>query len=181
MEISVLRRHVVSSYVAAAMLAGCGGNAMSGAEQRMPSVNSDSGSSTSPIQHVVLIVQENRTFNDFFATFPGGDGTTTGKAEKVNESGCHVRKMTIKLKESNLVILNDLNHGYQAFHIALDGGKLDGFDQINFQAGNPECKYPYQYTNPSQIQPYWSMAKQYALAEHMFTTQGSSSFVAHKI
>lgn len=166
--------------VAAAAAAGCGGNALSGAEQRAPSINSDSGSSPSPIQHVVLIVQENRTFNDFFATFPGADGTTTGKAEVVNETGCHVHQTKIKLKESNLVILSDINHTYQAFNIALDGGKFNGFDKVNFQNSKPECKFPYQYTNPSQIQPYWSMAKQYTLAEHMFTTQGSSSFVAHQ-
>ncbi|HXB82747.1 MAG TPA: hypothetical protein VNU22_05280, partial [Candidatus Acidoferrum sp.] len=30
------------------------------------------------IQHVVIIVQENRTFNDFFATYPGADATTIG-------------------------------------------------------------------------------------------------------
>src|SRR5262249_44189266 len=34
--------------------------------------------------------------------------------------------------------------------------------------------------DPSQIEPYWSMAQQYALAEHMFATHGSSSFVAHQ-
>ena len=95
--------------VAAAAAAGCGGNTLSGAEPRAPSIDSGSGSSPSPIQHVVLIVQENRTFNDFFATFPGADGTTTGKAEVVKESGCHVSKKTIKLKESNLVIPSDIN------------------------------------------------------------------------
>jgi phospholipase C len=57
---------------------------------------------------------------------------------------------------------------------------MDGFDKVVFGDKQPECTYPYQYTNPSQIQPYWDMAQQYALAEHMFTTQGSSSFVAHQ-
>jgi phospholipase C len=58
---------------------------------------------------------------------------------------------------------------------------MDGFDLVKY--GNktiPECRFPYQYTDPSQIQPYWSMAQQYALAEHMFTTQGSDSFTAHQ-
>ena len=59
-------------------------------------------------------------------------------------------------------------------------GKLDGFDSITYANGLPECTAPYQYTDPSQIQPYWAMAQQYVLAEHMFTTQGSDSFTAHQ-
>jgi len=40
-------------------------------------------SGPSPIEHIVLIVQENRTFNNLFATFPGATGAT--KAEKKNQ------------------------------------------------------------------------------------------------
>jgi phospholipase C len=138
----------------------------------------------SPIKHVVLIIQENRTFNDFFATFPGADGTTTGRAKP--NTACGVTKEeTVTLKESNLITKlkgnpQDLNHSYQGYVVARNGGAMDGFDHVTFGNGPSECTYPYQYTNPKQIQPYWTMAQQYALAEHMFTTQGSSSFTAHQ-
>ena len=48
--------------------------------------------------------------------------------------------------------------------------------------GNGPCEgsYPYQYTDPADIQPYWTLASQYTLAEHMFTTMGSDSFTAHQ-
>ncbi|HMF29626.1 MAG TPA: hypothetical protein VKE42_12680, partial [Candidatus Cybelea sp.] len=35
-------------------------------------------SGSTPISHIVLLVQENRTFNNLFATFPGGNGSTIG-------------------------------------------------------------------------------------------------------
>ncbi|HZV77536.1 MAG TPA: alkaline phosphatase family protein [Candidatus Babeliales bacterium] len=35
---------------------------------------------TTPIKHVVIVIQENRSFDDFFATFPGANGTTVGEA-----------------------------------------------------------------------------------------------------
>jgi phospholipase C len=38
----------------------------------------------------------------------------------------------------------------------------------------------YQYVNPKQIAPYWTIATQYVLADHMFQTQGSGSFTAHQ-
>lgn len=135
----------------------------------------------SPIQHVVLIIQENRSFNDFFATFPGADGATTGYA--LTNTGCSpaIYAGPVALAEMPLVLSQDLNHSYKTgYAAAYDNGNMDGFDTVPFGSGYPECSYPYQYTDPSQIQPYWSMAAQYALAEHMFTTQGSDSFTAHQ-
>ncbi len=162
------------------MLAGCGGSQVPiGARGVIP--NLESGLTRSPIQHVVIMIQENRTFNNFFATFPGADGTTTGKIEKY--APCHIdQTKMIPLKKSNLVITpQDLDHKYQGYHVAYDSGKMDAFDEVTCSGdGLPECTYPYQYTNPAQIQPYWDMAEQYTLAEHMFTTQGSSSFGAHQ-
>ncbi len=129
----------------------------------------------------MLIVQENRTFNDFFATYPGADGTTTGRIAKISNPRCHVGASgTIALAKVPLVTSHDLDHRYVGYRTARDGGKMDAFDKIPTYSGNPECLLPYVYTDPAQIRPYWDMAEQYALAEHMFPTHGSSSFVAHQ-
>ena len=60
---------------------------------------------------------------------------------------------------------------------------MDGFDLEGLGAtgsSGPACTYPYQYVDPSDITPYWDMAKQYVLADHTFQTQGSGSFTAHQ-
>ena len=60
---------------------------------------------------------------------------------------------------------------------------MDGFDTIGFGASGqngPAGTYPYRYIDPAQIAPYWTMAKQYVLADHMFQTQGSGSFTGHQ-
>ena len=133
----------------------------------------------SPIRHVVLVVQENRTFNDFFATYPGGGGTTTANVAAFPR--CHIYKAkTITLPKVHLATGRDLNHSYQGYVKARDRGAMDGFDKVSFGNGEPECRQPYQYTDPAEIQPYWVMAGQYALAARMFTTEGSSSFTAHQ-
>ncbi len=36
------------------------------------------GSPSTPIQHVIIVIQENRSFDNLFATFPNANGTTTG-------------------------------------------------------------------------------------------------------
>ncbi|HZY96871.1 MAG TPA: alkaline phosphatase family protein [Candidatus Cybelea sp.] len=186
------RRYAFVALVAAAILGACstsGSNSAisSGVPLRRAARSSGvplrqaSRTTGSPIQHVVIIIQENRSFNDFFATYPGADGTTTGQA--IAESNCSppIKPGPITLAKANLVVPMILNHSYQGFDTAWDGGKLDAFDAIPAgKGGPPECTEPYQYTDPAQIQPYWSMAQQYVLAEHMFTTQGSDSFTAHQ-
>jgi phospholipase C len=126
---------------------------------------------SSKIQHFVILIQENRSFDNFFATFPGADGTTTGTM-----SG-----KTVKLTEGNLPGL-DPWHDHGAFLIEYDHAKMDGFGNVGFDAGRsgPAGTYTYQYVNPAQIAPYWTMAKQYVLADHMFATQSSGSFTGHQ-
>src|SRR5437016_3064882 len=34
-----------------------------------------------PIKHVIFIIKENRSFDQYFGLFPGARGTTTGKAK----------------------------------------------------------------------------------------------------
>ena len=156
--------------------------------------------SSTKIKHVIIVIQENRSFDNLFATFPGADGTTTGKAEAMPASiatSCPVpitEATTIPLTEVDLQgngfpssygypPNQDLNHIYSGFQLDRDKGKMDGFDLEGGGArgsGTPACTYPYQYVNPKAIAPYWDMAQQYVLADHTFQTQGSGSFTAHQ-
>ena len=42
----------------------------------------------SPIKHVIFIVKENRTFNNYFATYPGAVGSTTGGTLTCTDGVC---------------------------------------------------------------------------------------------
>jgi phospholipase C len=180
--IAAVRKSIVLFTIGA--FAGCGGNGVPSSAPPLsaPDARPATTSSKSPIQHVVLIVQENRSFNDFFATFTGADGTTTGQGEANPNCNPTIPAGPIPLTEMPLALAKDMNHSWKTgYSVAYDGGKMDGFDMILFGGdGEPECTYPYQYTDPSDIAPYWSLAKQYTLAEHMFTTNGSDSFTAHQ-
>lgn len=160
--------------VFAAVLCGCGGG-MSGAIPPSSSQHDGSGPSGSKISHIILMIQENRSFNDFFATFPNAIGTTVGK---MRVSG---KTMPVNLTKENLYTNKTLNHVYAAYLTAYRDGHMDAFNQIRFMTnGQQEGTQPYQYVDPNQIQPYWTLASEYALADEMFQTQGSASFVAHQ-
>jgi phospholipase C len=130
-------------------------------------------STSKKIQHIVIIIQENRSFDNLFAKFPGADGATQGML--------HTGQMFTLVKAP--LVGKELNHMHSGFLTEYDGGKMDGFDEIGFGSSGqdgPAGKYPYRYVDPFDIQPYWAMAENYALADHMFQTQGSSSFTAHQ-
>jgi phospholipase C len=123
------------------------------------------------IEHVVVVIHENRSFDNLFATFPGADGATAGKMSN---------GQTVKLKKSNLEYPYDLAHSWQSYIDDYDGGKMDGFDLEGGGDGHEAGMAPYQYVDPKQIAPYWDIAKAYVLSDHMFQTQGSGSFTAHQ-
>jgi phospholipase C len=122
--------------------------------------------STSPIKHVVVIMQENRTFDNLFNGFPGADSAQSGMNE-----GLMVTLTPVPLAETV-----DMGHSHVAWWRAWDGGKMDGFADKN--AKNP--LYPYSYVPVSEIQPYWKLASRYALADRMFQSNTGPSFVAHQ-
>jgi phospholipase C len=116
------------------------------------------------------VIQENRSFDNLFATFPGADGTTTGQM---------YGGQSIPLKVSNLYDPKLYQNSRAASIVDYDGGKMDGFSSVYVnRAPCPQCAY--EYVNPAQIQPYWTMAKQYVLADHMFPTENSGDFSSHQ-
>lgn len=134
-------------------------------------------SSSAYIKHVIIMVQENRSFDNFFAKFPGADGASGGYMK--TPSG----DVYVKLQKSTLQF-DSLGHEHFSFEKEFDKGKMDGFNLVERALKHgvkiPAGKYAYRYVVPGDIQPYWTIAKTYVLGDHMFMTQSSSSFTAHQ-
>lgn len=76
------------------------------------------------INHFVYIIQENISFDHYFGTFPGVDGIPAG-AKFAFQPGQAAAVSPFHLHETALP--HDLNHSWQAAHVASNGGKMDGF------------------------------------------------------
>jgi phospholipase C len=167
--------------LAAAALSACGGGGSGGGGViSLPtSSGHHHGSGSGQIQHVVLMIQENRTFNNLFAGFPGAVSSKTGY--ELVPQGTGYKKKKIKLTAVNLTDHGNVTHLYKAFLQGYNDGDMDGFNLIKYVvSGKPEGKAPYQYVKPSQIGPYRDIAAAWGLADEMFQTQGSDSFTAHQ-
>lgn len=131
------------------------------------------------IQHVVVIVQENRSpdnlFHDTVLMSRGADIATTG----LSTTG------TLPLVPVDLAIGYDLNHSHQAWEKTYDYGKMDGANTIFVQCYSPltNCSPPnpeYAYVKPSQVVPYFQLAEEYTFGDRMFQTNQGPSFPAHQ-
>src|SRR6266550_8577624 len=76
---------------------------------------------SNPIKHIVIIVKENRTFDDYFGTFPGADGATTYK----DKNG-----QVHPLNHQPDRLFFDIGHTHNDFELGYDNGKMDGFSKI---------------------------------------------------
>jgi phospholipase C len=121
-----------------------------------------------PVQHVVFILKENHTFDNYFATFPGADGTLTG--EKKNG-----RIVDLTHSPASLA---DINHTYHAAVVSIDGGLMNGFNLIRGAVQNGRL-INYSHYDQSDIPNYWEMAQNYALADRFFTSVKGPSFPNH--
>ncbi len=137
------------------------------------------------IQHVVIIVQENRSFNNLFYGFRGA---TTAKY------GYNTSGTKITLQPITLATTWDIEHDSSGFFAACNGTgsipgtncQMNGFDHEGFGCGAhyapcPNQNPPYSYVPHSETKPYFDMAKQYVLADQMYASNfDASSFISHQ-
>jgi phospholipase C len=184
------------TFAVVALVAGCSTSAGPGGIQGAQGFVPEARGSQGKIQHIVIIVQENRSFDNFFDCFPGTDCVKTASgpgpmpAPGTKSSPCPVlagaspgpTPTPVAIRFNAKLVGYDIDHSYcPAFVTEYDGGKLDGFPWVVFGGpGGRAGVYPYGVVAQKQIQPYWDMAKQYVLADRTFATQASGSFTAHQ-
>jgi phospholipase C len=120
----------------------------------------------SPIEHIVVIMQENRSFDNLFNGFPGADTAQSGMS-----NGASIPLQPVGLGDSR-----DLDHTHQQWWMDWNYGAMDGFSQSD--ADPPTL--PYSYVPRSDVEPYWQLALQYVIGDRMFQSNTGPSFVAHQ-
>jgi phospholipase C len=126
----------------------------------------------SPIRHVVIILQENRTFENIFHGYPGAHTVDAGKTSSGG---------TVALQPAHLMTPWDPAHRYATWLNQYNNGAMDGFDRetVDYGTGAPP-DFVFSYALRSDVQPYWDMAAEGALADAFFADHRSASFAGHQ-
>jgi len=161
-----------------------------------PKVASAKASSTTlrgihRIKHVIVIMQENRSFDSYFGTYPGADGIPMKDGVPTvclpTQSG---RRCIAPFHDRH-----DMNaggpHSLQNARVDVAHGEMDGFVREQqhglrdcVQTFNPACTEGSRldvmgYHDGRDIPNYWAYARNFVLQDHMFEPDASWSLPAH--
>ena len=135
----------------------------------------------SNIQHVVVIMMENRSFDSYFGTFPGAHGIPMKNGQFTRCEPDPTSGQCVYSFHDTSVINDGAGHGEQAFLTDYDGGKMDGFireaERIGGHDQNPDEVMGYH--TAAELPVYWGYAQNYVLQDHMFSPTTSWSAIAH--
>ncbi len=171
----------LASLIAAIALTACGGS----------STPSQSNSDIHKIKHIIVIMQENRSFDTYFGTYPGANGIPMKNG---------VPTVCVNDPKTNQCVKpfhdsNDKNGGGPHNEVAatadIDRSKMDGFigqaekgrkgcvDPTNPNCSNSATPDVMGYHDAREIPNYWAYANNFVLQDHMFEPNASWSLPAH--
>jgi len=142
------------------------------------------------IKHVIIVMQENRSFDSYFGTYPGADGIPMKNGVPTvcvpsPAGGC------VRPYHDTADINGGGPHGEVNAIADVDGGKMDGFIAQRALAKS-RCIHPNDpacasgvvpdvmgYHTAAEIPNYWAYTKDFVLDDHMFEPVKSWSLPDH--
>jgi phospholipase C len=152
------------------------------------------GSPTTQIKHVVVIFQENVSFDHYFGTYPhtnnlvttkgvGGKGNLLNNNPNTDAAGHQVNPRRYDPSSVNDILTCDQDHDYNDEQKAFDGGKMDKFiTTVGTGTGKSPTGVPcnandvLNYYDGATVTGLWNYAHQFSMSDNSFgTTFGPSS------
>lgn len=134
-------------------------------------------STATPIEHFIVLMQENHSFDNYFGTYPGADGFPEDLCVPVdphdpNTTEC-VEPFHLEGGQSS-----DLDHTEQTYLLQYNDGKMDGFIAA-LDARNQNGRLAMGYYDDRELPYYWNIADQYVLFDRFFTSARGGSVENH--
>jgi phospholipase C len=181
--------------LAAAFAHGCGSSHGDPADAAV-SIDAAVVAARAKIKHVIIINQENRSFDSYFGTFPGAEGIPMNEAGAPSVCAPFVNPDGTASCQAPYHDPNDQNIGGPHSHVAYDlcyaNGAMDGFVASAESVAKATCANPDDpnclvggqvdvmgYHDDREIPNYWAYAKHFLLQDHMFEPVTSYSLPDH--
>jgi phospholipase C len=114
------------------------------------------------VSHVIVLMQENHSFDNYFGTFPGADGIPAGTSVD-GVAPFHLAQ----------AVTSNPPHSAEAAAAAMNGGRMDRFVRV---AGTSD---PMGYYDARDLPNYWAYARRFALADRFFSSFAGPTLPNH--
>lgn len=131
---------------------------------------------TTPIQHLIVLMQENHSFDNYFGTYPGADGldlNTQMPVDPNNPAAGYVTPWHI-----GNASITDISHSASTFRDQYNNGKMDGFVAA-LNTRNQDGKLAMGYYDDADLPYYWNLADNYVLFDRFFSSAKDGSSPNH--
>ncbi|PZS00477.1 MAG: hypothetical protein DLM70_13455 [Chloroflexi bacterium] len=122
-----------------------------------------------PIQHIIIMDKENRSFDSMFGRFPGANGAT---------SFTNPKGRILSLNHQSDALDTDISHAHGEAVKAVDGGRMDRFSLLTGATQERADMADSQFYQ-SDIPNYWKYARTFALDDNFFSTVMGPSYPNH--
>ena len=132
-----------------------------------------------PIEHFIVIMQENHSFDNYFGTYPGADGIPEGTCIPVDPyDESNAECVEPFLIGTNDVELADPDHSVRTHELQINDGKMNGFVYA-LTNRNQDGRLAMGYYDDSHIPYYWNLADEFVLFDKFFTSYAGGSLENH--
>jgi phospholipase C len=129
------------------------------------------------IKHVVVMMQENRSYDSYFGQL-NGEGQPASPAEPTtgNPDPLTPGNTITPFLATNACTVADLGHSWNQTHKEWDNGKMDGFTAVNEDPADPNGSRTMGYFDQGMLPFYYNLANQFSIADHYFASVLSQTF-----
>ena len=138
---------------------------------------SQTSAPSTPIEHFIVLMQENHTFDNYFGTYPGADGIPSGTCMPVNPAD----KKNADCVEPYYIgdrPIDDLDHSLSTFNLQYNDGSMDGFVYA-LNERNQNGALSMGYYDDRELPYYWNLADEFVLFDRFFSSDHGGSFANH--
>lgn len=130
-----------------------------------------------PIEHFIVLMQENHSFDNYFGTYPGADGIPEGTC--MPRDPTEVNQTCVEPMHLGDRPVVDLDHNRETFLNQLRGGRMNGFVYASELAGKRHGALAMGYYDDRDLPMYWNVADEYVLFDRFFSSAGGGSVINH--
>ena len=189
------RGKLLTLFFVLALLVACTGSPPTAsppsAQPTLAPASKDLATARTHLKHIIIIMQENRSFDQYFGTYPGANGIPMQNGVPTVCVPDPKTDQCVKPYHNSADINAGGPHAAASAAADIDSGKMDGFI-ASFRQAQKACKNPITpgcaagavpdvmgWHDAREIPNYWTYAENFVLQDAMFEPNASWSLPAH--